>query len=441
MLEEPVGPLIRTLAGPNILSMLVTSIYNMADTYFVSQINTSASGAVGIVFSAMALIQAAGFTVGTGSGAMTARLLGSNQRQRANETASSGVLLALVFGVLIAAVGLLNLDELIWLLGSTETIHPYAAEYAFYILLGAPVMTLSFTMSNLLRWQGRANLAAVGLTIGGVLNMILDPIFIFSMGMGIGGAGAATLLSQMISMSILASMFLRKKGDVRLHPAYISKSPHTYITILKQGAPSFFRQGVTSFAAMATNYNARIYGDAAVAALAIVSKVFMVINSITIGFGQGFQPVLGFNYGAGRKDRVKEAVVYSIRFVTIILTAAAVLGFAFAPQIIGAFRDDPLVVSSGVRAFRYQCLTMPLGAVIVFSNMLFQSLGKAFRATTLAVSRQGSYIPLVFFFTWRFGLGGLEASQALADFTAFVLAAVVLTHYFKTEFQTEEQTE
>ena len=286
MLEEPVGPLIRTLAGPNILSMLVTSIYNMADTYFVSQINTSASGAVGIVFSAMALIQAAGFTVGTGSGAMTARLLGSNQRQRANETASSGVLLALVFGVLIAAVGLLNLDELIWLLGSTETIHPYAAEYAFYILLGAPVMTLSFTMSNLLRWQGRANLAAVGLTIGGVLNMILDPIFIFSMGMGIGGAGAATLLSQMISMSILASMFLRKKGDVRLHPAYISKSPHTYITILKQGAPSFFRQGVTSFAAMATNYNARIYGDAAVAALAIVSKVFMVINSITIGFGR-----------------------------------------------------------------------------------------------------------------------------------------------------------
>ncbi len=438
MLETPISQLILSLAAPTIVSMLVTSVYNMADTYFVSQLNTSASGAVGVVFSLMAIIQAVGFTVGMGSGSIASRLLGQRREEEANVYASTGVVIALVLGLTMAGLGMGFRRELMWLLGSTDTIYPYALDYAFYIILGAPVMILSFTLNNLLRWQGKANLSVFGLATGGILNMVLDPIFIYLFDMGIGGGGAATLLSQCISLSILTSFFLLKKSELRVSPAYISRSPRTYLSILKQGMPSFFRQGVLSAATMAANYNARIYGDAAVAALAIVTKIFNLIQSVIIGFGQGFQPVLGYNYGAGRLDRVKEAVWFSIKTCTIILTAAAAAGFVLAPHIITLFRrDDIAVIAIGTRAFRNQCFTLPLGAVMVFGNMFFQSLGKSWRAVLLAICRQGLYIPLVYLMTARFGLTGLEQTQALSDLLAFLLSAAVVAHYFKTEFRKE----
>jgi len=418
--------------------MLVTSIYNMADTYFVSQLNTSASGAVGVVFSLMAIIQAVGFTVGMGTGSIASRLLGQDKGEQADVFASSGVVAALVVGVAMAGLGLGFRADLMWLLGSTETIYPYALDYAFYIILGAPVMILSFTLNNLLRWQGKANLSVFGLATGGILNMILDPIFIYGFQMGISGAGAATLLSQCVSLTILTSFFLMKKSQLRVSPVCVSRSPGTYLAILKQGMPSFFRQGVLSASTMALNYNAKLYGDAAVAALSIVTKVFMVIQSIVIGFGQGFQPVLGYNYGAKRLDRVKEAVWFSVKTCTVILTVGAVIGFVLAPHIITLFRrDDAVVIAIGTRAFRYQCLTLPLGAVLVFANMFFQSLGKSWRAVLLAICRQGLYIPLVYLMTGRFGLSGLESTQAVADVLSFVLSASVILHYFKTEFGKE----
>lgn len=438
MLETPVDRLILSLAAPTIVSMLVTSVYNMADTYFVSQLNTSASGAVGVVFSLMAIIQAVGFTVGMGAGSSASRLLGQGRREEADVFASSGVLSALILGLTLAAAGLAVREDLMWLLGSTETIYPYALDYALYILLGAPVMILAFTLNNLLRWQGKANLSVFGLATGGVLNMFLDPLFIYGFRMGIGGAGAATLLSQCVSLSILASFFLRKKSSLRVSPACVSRSPRVYWAILKQGMPSFFRQGVLSVATMSLNYNAKLYGDAAVAALSIVTKVFNLIQSIVIGFGQGFQPVLGYNYGARRLDRVKQSVWFSVRTCTVILTVGAVVGFVLAPHIVTLFRrDDAMVIAIGTRAFRNQCLTLPLGAVAVFSNMFFQSLGKSWRAVLLAVCRQGLYIPLVYLMTACFGLTGLERTQAASDLAAFILSASVILHYFKTEFGKE----
>ena len=437
MLETPINRLIPTLAVPTVISMMVTSVYNMADTYFVSQISTSASGAVGIVFSVMAVIQAVGFTVGMGSGSIASLKLGQNKKREADVVASSAVLTALVLGSILAAVGILNIGQIIWLLGSTPTIYPYALDYARYIILGCPVMILAFTLNNLLRWQGKASLSVIGLGTGGVLNMALDPLFIFAFDLGIAGAAIATLLSQCVSLAILASFFIFQKSDLRVSPTCISRSPQVYISILKQGMPSFFRQGVMSVSSMALNWNARIFGDAAVAALAIVSKVFMFIQSVTIGFGQGFQPVLGYNYGAGRLDRVKESVIFSIRTCTIILTVAAVFGFLFAQPIITLFRDDPLVIEIGTRAFRYQCFTLPLGAVLTFANMFFQSLGKSFRATLLAICRQGLFIPMVFLLPWRFGLTGLELTQACADLLGFLVAGSILLHYFWKEFGTE----
>ena len=441
MLETPIPPLVCSMAGPTIISMLVTSIYNMADTYFVSQINTSASGAVGIVFSAMAIIQAVGFTVGMGSGSIASRLLGQEKEAEADIYASSGVLTALVLGVFLSVIGLWNAEALMWTLGSTETIYPYALDYARYIMLGAPVMILSFTLNNLLRWQGKANLSVIGLATGGILNMILDPLFIFVFDMGISGAGAATLLSQCVSLSILSSFFLFKRSDLRVSPACIARTPKVYLAILKQGMPSFFRQGVLSVSTMALNFNAKLYGDAAVAALAIVTKVFMVVNSVVIGFGQGFQPVLGYNYGAGRTDRMKQALVFSIKVCTTILTIAAALGLLFTTPIVTFFRDDPAVIEIGVRALRFQCFTLPLGAVSVFSNMFFQSLGKSWRATILAVCRHGLAIPLVFLLSGCFGLGGLVATHAASDLLAFLISSTIFLQYFRTEFKTEFKTE
>ena len=437
MLETPIPPLVCRLAVPTIISMMVTSIYNMADPEFVSQLNTSASGAVGIVFSAMAIIQAVGFTVGMGSGSIASRLLGQDSREEANTYASSAVLMALVLGLLLGAFGLLMIEDLVWWLGSTPTIYPYALDYATYILMGAPIMVLSFTLNNLLRWQGKASLSVFGLATGGILNMILDPIFIYPLNMGIAGAGAATFLSQCVSLVILSSFFFFKRSDLRVSPRCISRSPRIYLAILKQGMPSFFRQGVLSVSTMALNFNAKVYGDAAVAALAIVTKIFNFIQSVVIGFGQGFQPVLGYNYGAGRLDRVKQALVFSLRTCTIILTIAAVVGFLFPSPIIAFFRDDQQVIDIGARAFRFQCVTLPLTAVLTFSNMLFQSLGKSIRATILAICRQGLYIPLVYLLSWRFGLTGLELTQAVGDLLGFLISASIISHYFLREFGKE----
>ena len=438
MLETPVPPLVCRLAVPTICSMLVTSAYNTADTYFVSQIGASASGAVGIVFSIMAIIQAVGFTIGVGAASIASRLLGQGRQQEADTYASSAVASAVTSGVLLSLLGFFRLDGLIWLLGSTETIYPFARQYAFFILLGAPLMILSFVLNNLLRWQGRANLAVIGLTTGGVLNIFLDPLFIFKFRLGIAGAGAATLLSQSVSTAILISFFVTGKSDLRVSLHSVSRSPRIYFAILKQGLPSLFRQGIMSVSTMAINFNARVYGDAAVAAIAIVNKVFMLIHSITIGFGHGFQPVLGYNYGAGRNDRVMEAVSFSLKICTSILAAAALLCFLFAPQIITVFRrSDPDVITIGARAMRFQCFTLPLSAVLTFSNMLFQALGKFWRAILLAVCRQGLCIPLVFLFSRLWGLTGLELTQACADLISGLLAALIMGLFFRREFGKE----
>ena len=435
MLEEPVPRLVLTLAVPTIISMMVTSIYNMADTYFVSQINTSASGAVGIVFSIMAIIQAVGFTIGMGSGSVASRLLGQGLPDRAAVIASSAVVAAVVCGSLLTLAGLGTLEHFVWILGATETIYPYALQYATYILWGAPVMCLAFTLNNLLRWQGKANRSVIGLGIGGVLNILLDPIFIFGLDLGISGAAIATLLSQCVSASILASFFLRGQSEIRVSIRCVSTAPKIYLTIFKSGMPSFFRQGMASVSAMALNFNAGVYGDAAVAAMAIVTKVFNFLLSAVIGFGQGMQPVVGYNYGAKELGRVRQAVSLSLKFCTVILTVAAAAGAVFAPQIVQFFRNDPAVVAVGTQAFRFQCISLPLAAVLVFANMLFQSLGKSWRASLLALCRQGMFfIPLVYLLPMHFGLLGLEVTQMCSDLIAFLVSAAFLLHYFRREF-------
>lgn len=423
MTQEPVSRLICSLAVPTIISMLISAIYNMADTFFVSKISTSASGAAGISFSLMAIIQALGFTIGMGSGNYISRLLGQKRRQDASNVAATGFFTALFLGLALALLGLIFLDPFVYFLGATPTIAPYAKSYIRYILIGAPYMMASFVLNNILRFQGSAFFAMLGLATGGILNIVLDPIFIFTLKMGTGGAALATIISQFVSFLIL--FYNSGIGDnIKIKFKNFTPSWKIYREILKGGLPSFFRQVLGSLSMICLNYSARPYGDAAIAAMAIVVRLFQFAVSAVIGFGQGFQPVCGFNYGAKRYDRVLNAFWFSVKVAAVFLTAAAVVGFVFSDQIIAIFRKEDLeVIRIGSRALRYQCLTFPLSAWIILTNMLLQTIGKGLEASIVSASRQGLFfVPAIVILPRLFGLLGVQLSQPVSDVFSFLLA-------------------
>ena len=423
MTETPIPKLILGLAAPTILSMLITSIYNLADTFFVGQISTSASGAVGIVSSLMAIIQALGFMLGHGSGSIISRSLGSQNTDAATRFASTSFFTALVFGGIITAAGLLTLPDFMMLLGSTETILPHACAYARYILLAAPIMMSSLVMNNILRYEGKASFAMIGLVTGGLLNIALDPLFIFGLGMGTAGAGLATALSQTISFCILLSMFLRGKTVSQFRITAVTRSPAEFGTILMTGMPSFGRQGLNSIGGMLLNIAARGYGDAAVAGMSIVSRIFMFIISVAIGVGQGLQPVAAFNYGARKFRRVRQAAIFTMGAAFCMLVVLVALCWVDSDALIRLFRDDPDVTAVALPAFHYQCLAILLQPVIVVANMTFQSVGKAGRATFLACCRQGVFfIPLILILPRTLGLVGVETCQPIADVFTFIVS-------------------
>lgn len=433
MIETPVNRLIPRLAVPTIISMLVTSIYNMADTFFVSQISTSASGAVGVMFSAMSMIQAIGFTLGMGSGNHISRSLGNRDEERAGVFAATAFYTAAIIGTAILVFGTLFSQQLVFFLGATQTIAPYAQDYARYILIGAPFMMTSFVMNNILRSQGNAVFAMVGITVGGILNMILDPLLIFGLNMGISGAAIATMVSQMISFAILLYQCNARPDCIKIQLSKFRPSGKVYGQILHAGLPSFCRQGLASAAAVILNFAAGPYGDAAIAAMSIVTRFMMFINSSLIGFGQGFQPVCGFNFGAERYDRVLEAFWFCVKVAVIMLTVFGVVSFGISRPIITAFRREDLqVIEIGTLALRLQLLTMPFQAWVIMVNMLTQSIGYGFRASLVAMGRQGLFlIPALLILPKMFGILGLQMAQPIADMMTFVLATVIVSGILK----------
>ena len=432
MTETPIPKLILSLAAPTILSMLITSIYNLADTFFVGQISTSASGAVGIVSSLMAILQALGFMLGHGSGSIISRSLGSQNTDAATRFASTSFFTALVFGGIITAAGLLTLPDFMMLLGSTETILPHACAYARYILLAAPIMMSSLVMNNILRYEGKASFAMIGLVTGGLLNIALDPLFIFGLGMGTAGAGLATALSQTISFCILLSMFLRGKTVSQFRLSAVTREARDFGRILLGGAPSFGRQGLNSIGGMLLNLAARSYGDAAVAGMSIVSRIFMFIISVAIGVGQGLQPVASFNYGARKYRRVRQAAIFTIEAAFCMLVVLVGLCWVNGDVLIRLFRDDPAVTAVALPAFHYQCLAMLLHPIIVVANMTFQSVGASGRATFLACCRQGVFfIPLILILPRTHGLFGVEICQPIADVLTFLVSLPFLLTFLQ----------
>ncbi len=435
---QPVARLVCEMAVPTILTMLVSTFYNMADTFFVGRIGTSASAAVGVVFALMAVIQALGFTFGHGSGNYISRQLGKHQTSDAAQMAATAYFSAIIFGIVLMVSGLLFLEPLVTKLGATETIRPFAMEYTRYILLGAPFMLGSIVLNNQLRFQGSASYGMVGMMTGAVLNIALDPILIFGFHMGVAGAALATAVSQMVSMIILLFCASRE-GNIRIRFREFRPVGRLYKEIVRGGLPSLARQGIFSVATICLNLAAGPYGDAAIAAFSIVSRILNFASSALIGFGQGFQPVCGFNYGAGLYQRVRQAFWFCVKTSFFFLVFLAVIGFVAAPHLVAFMRNDPAVVEIGKMALRMQCITFPLFSWYTMSNMMLQTMGKAGKATLLALARQGLFfIPCILVLAAAFGLLGLELAQPAADLLSFLMA-VPLTLTVLSELKNGEE--
>lgn len=429
--QAPVHKVILTMALPTIVSMLVTSFYNMADTFFVSKINTQCTAAVGIVFSVMSVVQAIGFFFGHGSGNFMARKLGARETHVARVMSATGFVYSLLFGTLLAIAGHVWLTDLALLLGSTSTILPYTKEYLGIVLLGAPFMTASLTMNNQMRFQGNAAYAMCGVLTGAVLNVLLDPLLIFCFGLGISGAAWATVLSQICAFFVLLYM-TRQNGGIRIDVRQFSSSLVLVEEIVFGGTPSLSRQGLAALSTTALNVAAGAYGDAAIAGMSIVTRFCFFIFAAIIGLGQGFQPLCGFCYGARLYGRVKEGFFYCIKIGTVFLAVCAVVGFCFAPHIIALFRHDAEVVAIGSSALRWQMLTFVLLPTIGLTNMLMQAIRKPVRANIVAAARSGLFfIPLIFILPCFLGLKGVEMCQAVSDVLSFAVCVPIAWSAFR----------
>ena len=436
--KTPIPELIIKLSIPTIISMLVTALYNMADTYFVGKISTQATASVGLVFSVMSIIQALGFFCGHGSGNFIARMLGAGKVKEANEMASTGFCMAMIFGIVIAVVGNIFINPLASAIGATKTSMAATKTYMSIILIGAPFMMCQFVINNQLRFQGRAVYAMVGLMCGAVFNVGLDPLLILVFDMGVRGAAIATITGQFMSFLVLLFISLRGQTikvnikNVRLNGFYLKE-------ITNGGAPSLFRQGLAAAATLLLNKYAGKYGnDAAIAGMSITTRVMMMLGSAVIGFGQGYQPVCSYNYGAKLKDRVREGYFFCVKYGTIFLVFAGAICFIFAPDIIWAFRKDEEVVAVGKVALRFQACVLPCMATTVITNMMLQSMGKGIKASITSSARSGIFfIPLILILPRVFGIRGVEVTQTIAD----ILAMGIAIPFAISELSKMEKTE
>lgn len=420
--ETPVRPLIVRLAIPTMISMLVTAIYNAADTFFVGRISTEAIAAVGLAFSVMAVIQAFGFFCGQGSGTFLSRMLGAGKKKEAEEMAATGLALALLMGLVTAILIIINIRPVSEFLGASGNTLKDTGDYIRIIVLGAPFMMGQFALNNQLRFQGSALYAMYGLLAGSLVNIVLDPLMIFTFKLGVSGAAIATISGQIMSFFILLKG-CTKGANIRLSFSNIRLNSYYIGEIINGGSASLFRQGLAALATALLNRAAGAYGDAAIAGMSVTTRVTMFVLSAMIGFGQGYQPVCAFNYGAGLTKRVKEGYYFCIRCSFVFMLAMAGLCMIFAPQIIGFFRDDPAVIEVGTAALKYQAVSMPLLPFIIITNMFLQAIGKGFKASVTSASRNGIFfVPLILILPRFFGLTGVEATQAAADVFSLLLA-------------------
>lgn len=432
MTTEPVGRLLASLSVPTVITMLVTNIYNIVDTAFVGKLGTSQSGATGVVFSFMSVLQAVAFMCGQGSGSIMARKLGQKDLKEATMYSSTGFFLSLFFGTLIGTIGIVFAEPIVYLCGSTRTIAPYAKTYIMCICASAPFFTSSLTLNNLLRYEGRAKLGTIGMMVGAVLNIGLDAFLMFVCGMGILGAGIATAASQMLSFVILLSMFLRGKTQTKISYKFFAKDFKVIFLILATGLPSLVRQGFLSFSTLLLNRYSREYGDAAVAAMSCVSRISNFTMAFAVGIGQGFQPISSFNFGAGRKDRVRKAFWTGVAGEEVVLLLLGIPMYLFAPFFISLLRDANDVIEIGTRALKLMAVTQLFIPLTMMVEMGLQSIGKKALASFASSLRSGILLipSLIILAGWR-GLAGIQEAQPASIILTFIVGLFICKIYLK----------
>lgn len=430
MLNKKIPILITSLAVPTIISMLVTSIYNLADTYFVSLLkNDSATAAVGNVFSLQTIIQALGFTIGVGAGSIISRSLGKKEDEVAHRTISQALLMGLIVGIIILLSGIFFNKQMMIMFGASNTSLKYAMDYSRWIYIACPFMILSFILNNVLRNEGKARFSMIGLTLGGVLNIILDPICIFKLNMGVSGAGFATMISQIISFLVLISIFIFKKSSSKISIKYLSKEFKSYLEIILIGVPTLFRQGFSAIANTLLSHLCKYYSsDSIMASLTIVSKIYMIIRNIVIGIGQGYQPVLGFNYGAKNYKRIKEGFKFTLLVQTSFCILTTIILLIFNKQLVNIFDGNEETKDLAIKGVKFVCISLPFLGFSTIVNQSLQIMGHKLSATFLASCRQGVlYIPTILILNKLLNKTGLILTQPIAD----LLTAIVTVFFFR----------
>ncbi len=435
-----IASLLVGLSIPSIIAMLTNAIYNLVDTFFIGRIGTSAVGAVAVAFPIFNLIGAVGLTYGVGAASYVSRLLGAGEKEQADKAASTALFTSLATGIAFALLGLMYLDPLLTAFGATETIMEYAREYTMIIIMGSIFTMMNMTMNNLVRAEGNAQRFMVAMVSGALLNVALDPIFIFGFGMGIKGAAVATVISQSVSTVIILEYFVRKKSFTNLSIRLFRFSLHIYSEIFKIGLPTFLRQFLSSFSVALLNNAAGAFGDHAVAAVGITMRVLMLGMMVLFGYGQAFQPVAGYNYGAKKFSRVFEALKFSILVTTVFATFFAIIGMVIPGSIVSIFSNDPEVIDVGSRALRAVSIFFPSFGFVITFTVLFQALGKGFAAGLLSMSKQGLFlIPAIIVLPRLFELNGVIYAQTIADFfTLFVAAILAMMIVKKLKAQSKE---
>jgi putative MATE family efflux protein len=435
-----IASLLVGLSIPSIIAMLTNAIYNLVDTFFIGRIGTSAVGAVAVAFPIFNLIGAVGLTYGVGAASYVSRLLGAGEKEQADKAASTALFTSLATGIAFALLGLMYLDPLLTAFGATETIMEYAREYTMIIIMGSIFTMMNMTMNNLVRAEGNAQRFMVAMVSGALLNVALDPIFIFGFGMGIKGAAVATVISQSVSTVIILEYFVRKKSFTNLSIRLFRFSLHIYSEIFKIGLPTFLRQFLSSFSVALLNNAAGAFGDHAVAAVGITMRVLMLGMMVLFGYGQAFQPVAGYNYGAKKFSRVFEALNFSILVTTVFATFFAIIGMVIPGSIVSIFSNDPEVIDVGSRALRAVSIFFPSFGFVITFTVLFQALGKGFAAGLLSMSKQGLFlIPAIIVLPRLFELNGVIYAQTIADFfTLFVAAILAMMIVKKLKAQSKE---
>ena len=432
MTNEPVGKLLFTLSIPTIISMMVTNIYNLVDTAFVGTLGTSESGATGIVFGYMSILQAVAFMCGQGAGSIMSRKLGAKNLKEATKYSSTGFFLSFFIGFVVSILSVIFLNPLLYILGSTKTIAPYAEKYLFFIMLSAPFFTSSLTMNNLLRYEGKAKLGTVGLMIGAALNIFGDMILIFVCKLGIAGAGIATAVSQCISFCILLSMFLRGKTQTKISIRFVSHDFATIWNVVATGFPSLLRQALNSVAMVLLNKAAGVYGDEAVSAMSIVSRISFFPMAVAIGIGQGFQPISSFNFGAGKKNRVRKAFWSAFVGAECVLLFISIPIFIFSGELVGQLRNDSNVIEIGLRALRLMCVGQLFVPLTMMVEMGFQSIGEKLLACIASSLRSGLlFIPTLQILKHARGIGGVQEAQPVSFVLTFIVCLFLCRIYLK----------